>query len=199
MIPKSARSKPWYGRRFRLTQNVLTWGRFSVEDSQYSKLSDDTKGTARQRFQEVNPQLIADAFEHLLCLQKPESLSSFYAEMHVLASYEFSKEALACAPKDSPGCYRSALTSIASALNAALTAVVQSARAVHAEGLELVEYAPTLATPYAAVFRNQNTYYDAVFDSELVLKSVYQRTEARRIWPPLGVSPGQSALVASLS
>lgn len=199
MTSKITRSKTWFRRRFRLGQITLHWGRFSVEDPQYAELDEDAKNLARLRFQQANPQLIADAFQHLLCIQKPEALSSFYSEMHVLAAYEFSKEALASASNDDPDAYSVALNSMSSAFNAALTAVLQSARAIREESPEFVEYSPTLATPYAAVFRTQGADYDAVFDSELVLKSVHQRTQARRIWPPLKVSRTQSALLASLS
>lgn len=199
MVLKITRSKTWFKRRFRLDQNTLHWGRFSVEDHQYAELDADAKNLARERFLQASPQLIADAFEHLLCMQKPEALSSFYSEMHVLAVYDCSKEALASASNDGPDAYSGALKSVSSALNAALTAVLQSARAIRDESPELVEYSPTLATPYAAVFRSQGADYDAVFDSELVLKSVHQRTQAHRIWPPLKVSRSQSALVASLS
>lgn len=194
-----ARSKAWFGRRFRLSDVALHWGRFYVEDKQYSALEEAAKCLARQRFREANPQRIADAFEQLLGLHKPEALSSFHCEMNALAVYEFSKEALASAHEEGLGGYSAALKSISSALNAVLTAVLRSAGAIQDEGVELVEYSPTLATPYAAVFKSQGTDYDAVFDCELVLKSVHQRAETRRIWPPLDVGRGQSALVASLS
>ena len=199
MVLKITRSKTWFTRRFRLDQSTLHWGRFSVEDHQYSELDEHAKNFARERFRQANPHRIADAFEHLLCIQKPEALSSFHSEVHVLAVYESSREAFVSASNAGPDAYSVALKSMSAALNAALTAVLQSARAIRLEIPEFVEYSPTLATPYAAVFRSQGADYDAAFDSELVLKSVHQRAEVRRIWPPLVVSRGQSVLVASLS
>lgn len=197
LTPKFARSKTWYGRRFRLCRNTISWGRFSVEDSHYSELSDAAKNLARRRFREVNSQIIADAFEHLLCLQKPDALSSFYAEMEVLALYTFSKESLASAPGHSKRRDK-ILKAMSEALNAALTAVVQSARAIRGRDLEFISLTPTLASPYTAVFRNEAGLFDAVFDSELVLKSVHMRSEERKVWPPLEISSQQSALLANL-
>lgn len=199
MAPTFTYSKLWSGRRFRLSQNTISWGRFSVEDSHYSELSEDARSQARRRFREVNPQLIADAFEHLLRLQKPESLNSFTSEMHVLAAYEFSKHSLASAP----GRKDSALEDkpnnlISESLNAALVAVIQSARAIQDDQLEFISYAPTLASPYSAVFRSRDGYYNAVFDSELVLKSVHQRNEECQVWPLLSIGSRQPALMANL-
>jgi hypothetical protein len=168
-------------------------------DPDYLKVTEVLRNEVQTRFQETNPQVIADVFEDMLRLQKPELLSSFYSEAQALAAYDFARESLvAMTSPINRDVYVSALRSIARALEAALSAVFSSARPIQNGEAKFVEYRPILSAPYSAVFRTDDSIYDAIFDSELVLKRVEKRTELQHIWPPLRTGAAKSALIATL-
>lgn len=199
MTPMSARSKKWYGRRFRLDANLISWGRFYVADLNYLESNGEAKNELRKRFQQANPQVIADAFENLLCLQKPEVLSSFYAEMEALSIYEFTRESLAMMTSPiNRMVYENLLGSLAQTFKKALITVFESAQPLQNKPAKLVEYQPNLANPYSAVFCTHDEVFDAIFDSELVLKCVRKRSAPQHIWPPLHIGATKSVLISSL-
>ena len=189
----------WYGRRFRLSSNMLCWGLFQVNDPRYPYESYKDRQAAEQHFKTVNPSVIADIFENLLTTYQSESLAQYYEETRVMAQYSFATESiLSKSPSENRGEYINAIYELQRSFEDALLVVFLSADPLKGESAEFYAYRPTLAEPNSALFKSSNGFYHAIFDRELVLKMVLKQPMVEEVYPKRYVAFANSEIVERL-
>lgn len=179
-------SKPWLGRRFVLTEDSITWGRYEVAGSGIRELSGGKHDVTRTSVRDADPGEIAAAFERLLGMYQPDALHCFLIEMQAMVTYHDAKEhvkTLAHTARTRAD-YDKVRAAMASAFEAALSVVFEAAKPIHGlAGASFVCYRQLLHGMHLAAFTDGNEMYEVAFRPDLVLECISKDSDYSCVWP----------------
>lgn len=179
-------SRPWLGRRFKLSKYSIAWGRYVVTAPDLAAADAKQRDLMELAFREAEPSEVASAFADLLHIFNPRSLSSFYFEIDALFTFYFATQHVSAQG------YAGYVTTTDSAARAAmwqsfqnaLSAVFKAAAPVHGlNDAAFIRYRQLFHGLHLATFADDQNTYDVTFSPELVLKSIYRDADWSRLWP----------------
>jgi hypothetical protein len=183
---RPAFSRPWLGRRFRLTEDSIAWGRYVVTDSGLAAVGVKQRDLLEFAFRKAEPSEVANAFADLLHLFNPRSLSSFYLEIDALFTFELAMRHVSAQGRTGyvTTAYAAARAAMWQCFEKALSVVFKAAAPVHGlNGAEFIRYRQMLHGSHLATFADDENTYDAAFSPELVLESIRRDSDSSRVWP----------------
>lgn len=179
-------SKRWLGRPFILSENGLTWGRYSITDLDFRNSCKDEWDSVATALLETDPEQIATGFEVLLIQFMRFAHRDYLAEIAALYTYDLSKRHLAalkrvdCEPRE----YLDARAIVAANFEATLLTIFNSAAQVHGLGkANAVRYCQILHGMHDVTVFIRETTCHVAFTPDLILESIADKDDSR-LWPP---------------
>lgn len=178
-------SRQWCGRRFRLAEGSLRWGRYEIVDEKIGQNWAEFMPGLQAEFGQLDPGRLAATFENLIHIYIPEVLPTYLFETDALATLEYSRAHLAAL--EAPNCRVDELllgrVAVASSFRRALTVVFEAAKPLH--GLTdcvLVKYRRARHGMHVAELFQSNVVYQAAFSPDLVLECIDEVGNMSRVW-----------------
>jgi hypothetical protein len=179
-------SRQWLGRRFKLTEDSITWGRYVVTAPDLSAVGEKQRDLMKTAFREAEPNELANTFADLLHIFSPHSLGSLYLEIDALFTFELARPHVSAqgAAGYVTATYTAARVAMAQPFQNALSTVFKAAAPVHGlNDAAFVRYRQILHGSHLATFADDQNTYDVAFSPELVLECVHRDSDWSRVWP----------------
>lgn len=179
-------SRQWLGRRFRLTENSITWGSYVINAPDLSVVGANQRDLMELAFREAESSDIASTFADLLHVYSPSSTESFYMEIDALFTYELARQHVSAYRRNGyvTDTYTAARAALWRSFENALSAIFKAA--IPAHGLneaEFVRYRQILHGSHLATFADEQKTYVVAFSQDLVLESIHYDCDWTCVWP----------------